>query len=526
MNASSLYNLTSVLLDEPTILPPDNQTYDELRVIAELLRVGSGAAATKLNRNHFKNQDLGLVFAICLKLEQMKKPHNKETVGKVMNNRLLSGKPNDGMLQRSEYFKHEPEGSYEGFNPEGLKDEAIDITQFLDDIAREQFDGFDMIEDVAERMRKESPVPQPTQRTEDDKKSWYLDTVLASEIEPEDVEWLWENRIPKGSLSAFCGDADKGKGVTGTDLVARLTTGRPMPNGSPNPFNGQPVSVLVMGAEDALKTVVVPRLMAAGADLTKVHILKSMSREGEKSVVKRQLALDTDLASLKLKLTNNPEIRFSLIDPISNYVGEADLNREKDMRRVLTPVRDLAEELNTTIIIVAHFNKNTGANAIHRVGGAQALTSIPRSSWCFMNDPEVPDQYMMLPIKKNVGKKAKGLTFRIAETFINIGKPKLSSQPKIVWGGETDKGANEVMSQENDPELRGLGKATQFLTEYLADGEAHISADVYRASEALGISEKTIKRAMRQLNVESFRKGNPRVGQAWYMRLSEPDQQN
>jgi hypothetical protein len=134
-----------------------------------------------------------------------------------------------------------------------------------------------------------------------------------------------------------------------------------------------------------------------------------------------------------------------------------------------------------------------------------------------MNDPEVEGQYMMLSIKKNVGKKAKGMIFRIEETFIDIGKPKLSSQPKIAWGGETNKGADEIMGEANDPEQRGVGKAKKWLSDYLTGGEK-LSVEVYKAAGQAGLSERTVKRAMKQLDVDSFKKT---MNSPWFMRLKQ-----
>ena len=54
--------------------------------------------------------------------------------------------------------------------------------------------------------------------------------IRASDIEPEDVSWLWPGRVPFGKLTGLVGDPGLGKSTVALDLVARLTVGAPMPD--------------------------------------------------------------------------------------------------------------------------------------------------------------------------------------------------------------------------------------------------------------------------------------------------------
>src|SRR5204863_3919033 len=47
--------------------------------------------------------------------------------------------------------------------------------------------------------------------------------VLASEVSPEKITWLWDNYIPFGKVTLFDGDPDEGKSLVTIDLAARLT---------------------------------------------------------------------------------------------------------------------------------------------------------------------------------------------------------------------------------------------------------------------------------------------------------------
>ena len=58
------------------------------------------------------------------------------------------------------------------------------------------------------------------------------DSTLLSSVESEKLDWLWEKRIPRGELTILDGDPGLGKSLITLDLAARITTGRPMPDGT------------------------------------------------------------------------------------------------------------------------------------------------------------------------------------------------------------------------------------------------------------------------------------------------------
>ena len=48
---------------------------------------------------------------------------------------------------------------------------------------------------------------------------------LLSEVQPEEVEWLWPGRLPLGKLAVLDGDPGLGKSVVTLDLAARVSAG-------------------------------------------------------------------------------------------------------------------------------------------------------------------------------------------------------------------------------------------------------------------------------------------------------------
>lgn len=94
--------------------------------------------------------------------------------------------------------------------------------------------------------------------------------ILMSEIPELKPHWLWQGRIPLRAITILDGDPGLGKSLMTLDLIARVTTGRPMPDGTPGAFGTESANALLLTAEDDLTTTIRPRLRAAGANLAQV----------------------------------------------------------------------------------------------------------------------------------------------------------------------------------------------------------------------------------------------------------------
>ncbi len=88
----------------------------------------------------------------------------------------------------------------------------------------------------------------------------------ASAIMPRPVRWTWTNRIPAGELTLTPGRGGIGKSTFHVWPIANLTRGT-----LPGVHFGQPRPCLIAAAEDSWARTIVPRLIAAGADMPLVY---------------------------------------------------------------------------------------------------------------------------------------------------------------------------------------------------------------------------------------------------------------
>ena len=91
-----------------------------------------------------------------------------------------------------------------------------------------------------------------------------------SEIETEEISWLWFPFIPYGKLTIIQGDPGDGKTTMVLNLAAKLTKGETLDEGMDC---GEPVNVIYQTAEDGLADTVKPRLESAGADCTRIMVI-------------------------------------------------------------------------------------------------------------------------------------------------------------------------------------------------------------------------------------------------------------
>jgi putative DNA primase/helicase len=340
-----------------------------------------------------------------------------------------------------------------------------------------------------------------------------LRVIRSSEVEPELIEWLWKDRIPLSKLTLFSGNPDVGKSLVSLDVAARLSCGKDFPDGANS--LGE-CDILILASEDDPADTIVPRLMAAGADLDRIHLLTSTSTTDSE----RSFALDSDIGLLREHLTQNPDIRLVIIDPISNYLGRAEINKEQELRRVLTPLVNLARDANCAVLTIAHFNKQIGADAIHKTGGAVGLVGIQRMGWAFTKSPDDPDLRLMLRIKGNISTVSKGLSYRTSTKTVTI-QGQQTTLPVVEWLGATSETADGVLAISANPEEKSARQVTAWLREFLPirSSGKKLARDVYQMAESKGFSNATVRRATQQLNVERWQEQGSNGQNCWFWAL-------
>jgi putative DNA primase/helicase len=323
----------------------------------------------------------------------------------------------------------------------------------------------------------------------------------ADKITPRKLRWLWPERVPLGKITIFAGIPGEGKSLATVDVAARVTTRADYPDVA-NPL--EPGEVLFIAEEDDAEDALVPRLIAAGADLSKIHIVKAVRFGGR--VADGGLRLDIDVAAIEQFVSEHTDIRLMVIDPISNHLGNASMVDEQAVRGILSPLKGVAAAHDFAIVGVMHLNKKEGLSAIHRVGGAGAFIGVARASWLFARHQDQSGKRSMVPLKNNYAKQLDGLAYRIAEKPVQIeGANELI--PHVEWLGQSVMEADDLMAPPKQKRTSSRTDANVFLEDFLAGGPQDATA-VQAAAHTEGISERTLDRAKRELGIESRKNGS------------------
>jgi DNA polymerase len=344
-----------------------------------------------------------------------------------------------------------------------------------------------------------------------------LEYAWASSFELRAVSWLWPNRFAIGKLGIIAGLPDEGKGLVLADMAARVTrAGTPgfeWPCGEGLPLPGG--NVVLLSAEDDPNDTIIPRLIAAGADIHRIAVV-SMVRVGGGQ---RMFSLVTDLELLRKTIDQIGDVKLVQIDPISAYLGvkKMDSYRTTDVRAVLAPVVNLAAELRIAIVGIMHFNKKTDVtNALLRISDSLAFGATARHVYAVVNDAE-NKRRLFVRGKNNLApsdQQALAFTIALREVGTDAKNDTPVVVPHLVWQAEhVDVTATEAMQAANEsksPAARDNAKT--FLKDMLSNGPV-AAADVEEAAEANGIAERTLYRAKAELGIRAVKDGPMKDGQ-------------
>jgi putative DNA primase/helicase len=137
--------------------------------------------------------------------------------------------------------------------PEGVK---VDVNDLM--LAK----GQGAVRTLLEGAKRPEPLPQH-------------DCLLInlSDVVSKPIEWLWPDRFPLGKLCLIGGPPSMGKTQIALWIAANVTTGGKWPDSEQHATIGD---VIILSTEDDVADTLKPRLEAAGADVSRVHVLHAV----------------------------------------------------------------------------------------------------------------------------------------------------------------------------------------------------------------------------------------------------------
>jgi hypothetical protein len=326
-----------------------------------------------------------------------------------------------------------------------------------------------------------------------------LEVRCLDSVKPEPIEYLVDGYIPLAKVTLFAGCGGMCKSAATLDVAGAVTTGRCAFGLKYTP--PPPADVLLCFAEDDAGDTVVPRLLAAGADLRRVHEVQGIrSADGKR----RPFSL-ADCGALAKDLEHRPAAKLVVIDPAGVFAGRTgiDTHKEAPVQAMLAELRDLAMTRRVAVVLVAHVNKSEEQKARNRVSGSAAFVNSARAAFLFTEDAAEDGRRLLLPIKCNFGREPQGLIYsprRLTEEEVAAVQPALTHLTesrreellaqlfRLEWRGQTTEKADEVLARRKTVQT-DADRAADWLRVFLALRPVSSEECVATGNQAVGLTK-------------------------------------
>ena len=298
--------------------------------------------------------------------------------------------------------------------------------------------------------------------------------------------------LVKGAITVLDGNIGQGKSTFTCAIAAAVTTGEPPPFVN----EIERGKVLFMSAEDDPSRVLKPRLLKAGADVSKVRYQDEPFTLDERG-----------LALVRQELTTNTPA-LVVIDPIIAFMQEgSNGNNATETMHFMIQLDQLARDFDTAILIVRHLRKSRADHAMHQGIGSISISARVRSGLILAPHPDNPKKRAVAHAKSNYSEAGPTIIFEMESDG-----PR--SHPKIVWHEcDPDMTADDLLAPpeaERGRPPKARDTATAWLESVLRRGPAKKKV-LDDMAEANGITLATLRRAGDTLGIIKSKDGKESV---------------
>ena len=335
----------------------------------------------------------------------------------------------------------------------------------------------------------------------------------ASQLKIVAVRWLWPGWLARGKFHVLAGTPGTGKTTIAMAVAATCTTNGHFPDG----LACRGGNVLIWTGEDDPADTLAPRLLASGADLSRVYFIQGTTENGEL----RSFDPARDLHTLERQAQAIGNIALLIVDPVVSAVA-GDGHKAGDVRRGLQPLVDLAAALDCAALGITHFSKGTaGRDPLERVTGSQAFGALARvvivaAKHGTDSGDDTPARRFVARAKSNIGPDGGGFEYHLEQSEL-AGHPGLIAS-YVTWGAAIEGTARDLLgaAEINDAEGSNASEeqdAVTFLKALLAYGPVAVRL-IKEDARGAGYSWITIERAKKKAGIEAQKLGM-KAGWVW-----------
>ena len=287
------------------------------------------------------------------------------------------------------------------------------------------------------------------------------------DIEQTSVDWLWFPYIPFGKLTIIQGNPGEGKTYFAMMLTAACTNRKLFPNME----DIEPFNVIYQTAEDGMGDTIKPRLIEAGADLSRVMVIDD---------TEEALTLSDDRIE---KAVRQNRVRLVIIDPVQAFIGaDVDMNRANEVRPVFRKLGMIAEKTGCAIVLIGHLNKSSGTQSTYRGLGSIDIMAAVRSLIFIGKVRKDPTTRVLIHEKSSLAPPGETMAF------------KLGDEEGFRWVGAYEISADELLDgKEGKATETKLERGAKLIRELLADKKEISIRELDEKAKEQGISGRTMR---------------------------------
>ena len=226
----------------------------------------------------------------------------------------------------------------------------------------------------------------------------------------------------------------------------------------------EPFNVIYQTAEDGMGDTIKPRLVEAGADLSRVMVIDD---------TEEALTLSDDRIE---KAVRQNHVRLVIIDPVQAFIGaDVDMNRANEVRPVFRKLGMIAEQTGCAIVLIGHLNKSSGTQSTYRGLGSIDIMAAVRSLIFIGKVRKDPTTRVLIHEKSSLAPPGETMAF------------KLGDEEGFRWVGAYEISADELLDgKEGKATETKLERGAKLIRKLLADKKRNFNQRIRRKSKGAG----------------------------------------
>jgi hypothetical protein len=290
-----------------------------------------------------------------------------------------------------------------------------------------------------------------------------LTATPVANVRMRSIRWREKPLWQRSAFQLLAGAKGAGKGTYLAGLAARLSR--------------EGLSTLFVSSEDSVEIDLKPRLVAAGADTSRIH------------TVQEHVRLPDDIADLRDLANSIDKLTLLVIDPVANHIGDRNSNSDAEVRDAIAPLNKLADELDCLVIGVRHPGKDRSRGAVASILGSTAWVDTPRAVVMVATDDEDPDIRHIQVVAGNRSRNGSARSFRIEEAAVDGLEEPVTLAVEL---GESAKSVDTLLSAKGRDSKSSA--ARELILDILEDdGEQESDTLDARVASETGLAAQTVR---------------------------------